>query len=175
MGGSIAATFAIKHPDMVKALVLSNSSGGPMSEAAVRQMAQRRQAQMEAFEKEGMLGIFRHRMTTTFSAGFADKHPEVMEKYKNILLQNRGEGYRKVMEYMARRGPIDFARITCPTLIIVGENDAFSGPEAGKAVQRLIPGSDLKILPTGHGAPLEQPGDYNKLVLDFLASCQVNH
>ena len=170
MGGSIAATLAIKHPEAVRALILSNSGGaGVMSEEAMRQMAERRQAQMEAFEKEGMLGIFKMRTTTTFSPGFAEKHPDVMEKYKAILQQNRPEGYRKVMESMARRGPVDFTKIACPTLIIAGEYDVFSGPEAGKAVQSMIPGAELRVFPTGHAAAMEQPEDYNQTVLSFLA------
>jgi len=172
MGGGIAATLTIKHPEMVKALVLSNS-GAPglslMSEEDTKRMTERRQAQTEAFEKEGMLGIFKVRTTATFSPGFAEKNPDVMEKYKSILLQNRPEGYRKVMEYMGRRGPIDFTRIACPTLIVVGEFDAFSGPETGKAIQKLIPGSEVKVFPTGHAAALEQPEDYNKTILSFLA------
>ncbi len=170
MGGAIAATFTLKHPEMVKALVLSNTGGAsPMTEEAMQQMARRRQTQLEAFEKEGMLGIFKIRTTTTFSPGFAQKHPDVMKKYKGILMRNRPEGYRKVMESMARRGPIDFGKITCPAFIIVGEYDAFSGPEAGKALQSLIRDSELKVFPTGHGAPIEQPEDYNKTVLAFLA------
>ena len=170
MGGGIAATLAIKHPEVVKTLVLSNSGApGLMSEEDTKRMTERRQAQMEAFEKEGMLGIFKFRRTTTFSPGFADKNPDVMERYKAILLQNRPEGYRKVMESMGRRGPIDFSKIACPTLIIVGEHDASTGPEAGKALQKLIPGSEVKIFPTGHAAAIEQPEDYNKTVLSFLA------
>ncbi len=170
LGGMIAATLALKHPKMVKTLILSNSGGASvMSEEAKQQMTERRQVQKEAFEKEGMLGIFKVRTTTTFSPGFAEKNPDVMEKYKAILLQNKPEGYRKVMESMNRRSPIDFSKITCPTLIIAGEHDAFSSPEAGKALQSLIPKSELKIFPTAHATAMEQPEKYNKTILAFLA------
>jgi len=170
MGGTIAATLALKHPEVVNALILSNSGGASViSEEAKQRMTERRQAQKEAFEKEGMLGIFKMRTTTTFSPGFAEKNPDVMEKYKAILLQNRTEGYRKVMESMERRGTIDFSKITCPTLIIAGEHDVFSSPEVGKTLHSLIPKSELRIFPTAHAAAMEQPEEYNKTILAFLA------
>ena len=87
MGGQIAATFTVKHPEVVKALVIANSGGaGPMTEEDMRQMAERRQSPMEAFKKEGMLGIFQARATTMFSPDFAENNPDVMERYKSILL-----------------------------------------------------------------------------------------
>ncbi|MFC1862095.1 alpha/beta fold hydrolase [Chloroflexota bacterium] len=173
MGGMIAATLALKHPEVVKALVLSNTGGASvMTEKAKQQMEERHRVQKEVFEKEGMLGIFKMRTTTMFSPGFAEKNPDVMGKYRAILLQNRVEGYRKVMESMSNRSPIDFAKITCPTLIIVGEHDISSSPEAGKILHRLIPSSELKIFPTAHAAAMEQPEEYNKTVLAFLAKAK---
>ena len=169
MGGSIAATFTIKHPEMVKALVLSNSGGFPATEENIRLLAQRRQVQIEAMDKEGMPGVFELRKKGTFSPGFTEKHHEVMEKYRDVLMGNRVEGYKAVLQSTVSHGPIEFFRITCPVLVIVGEHDAFSGPESGRTLQGMIAGSELKIFPTGHASGMEVPEDYNRTVLDFLA------
>jgi pimeloyl-ACP methyl ester carboxylesterase len=81
----------------------------------------------------------------------------------------KAEGYRKVLESMGRKGrPVDFSKITCPVLIIVGAYDLWSGPEAGKILQQRIPGSELVILPTGHACQIERSGEFNETSLSFL-------
>lgn len=172
MGGAIALGFTIAYPEMVKALILSNSGGAARprrSEEEIRQMETRRQAQIEAIKKEGMEAVVRDRISRTFSPGFAEKNPETVERYKSILLQNDPEGYLRVMQRMGRAATSpDLSKITCPTLIIAGEHDPFGGP-SGKTTQEAIRGSQLKTFPTGHYTPLEQPQEYNETVLRFLA------
>lgn len=171
MGGAIALGFTTAHPEMVKALILSNSGGvGPRrSEKEMREMEARRQAQIEAIKKEGMEAVVKDRISRTFSPGFAEKHPETVERYKSVLLQNNPKGYLRVMQRMGRpTTPPDVSKITCPTLIIAGELDTLGGP-SGKATQKAIRGSQLKTFPTGHYTPLERPQEYNETVLEFLA------
>jgi hypothetical protein len=103
----------------------------------------RRNEQIELLETEGMLGILRQRIdpkkATMFSPGFVEKNRQVVEKYSEVFKESSAEGYRKVLESMGQRGrPIDFSAITCPTLIIVGDADAWSGPEAGRVLQERI-------------------------------------
>ena len=74
-----------------------------------------------------------------------------------------------MLESMGRRGRApNFSGIACPVLVIVGAHDLWSGPEAGKALQQRIPGSELIILPTGHACQMEQPEDFNETALSFL-------
>ncbi len=172
MGGGIALRFTLTHPEKVKALILSSSGGGGAprrSEEEMHQMAARRQAQIEAIKKEGMEAVVKDRISRTFSPGFAEKNPETVERYKSVLLQNDPKGYLRVMQRMMRpTTPPDLSKITCPTLIIAGEYDPYSGPVAAKATQESIRGSQLKVFPTGHPTALEQPREYNETVLRFL-------
>jgi 3-oxoadipate enol-lactonase len=175
MGGAIALQFTLTHPKMVKALILSNSGGvtprgvGNRSED-MRQMAASRQAQVEAIKKDGMEVVIKDRFSRMFSPGFMEKNPETAKWYKSVLLQNKPEGYLRVMERMGGRPavPPDLSKITCPTLVIGGEYD-FGGPAAAKATQEAIRGSQLKVFPTGHAPAIEVPKEYNKTVLTFLA------
>ena len=173
LGGMIAATLATEHPEMVDTLMLAGVAGAAVGLGDRRTWEQRRKSQMELLEKEGMAGILRERTdaatSTMFSPGFAEKHPDVIRKYGEIFPATRAEGYRKVLESMGRRGrPVDFSKISCPVLIIVGAYDLWSGPEAGKVLQQRIPGSELIILPTGHACQIEQPEEFNENVLSFL-------
>ncbi len=171
MGGAITLEFTLTHPKMVRALILSNSAGAPVrrSEEEMRQMESRRHAQIDAIKKEGMEAVAKDRLSNIFSPGFAKKHPETAERYKAVLLQNDPKGYLRVMQRMMRPTTHpDLSKITCPTLIIAGEHDSFSGPTAAKATQEAIRGSQLKVFPTGHPTALEHPREYNETVLGFL-------
>ncbi|UCH43793.1 MAG: alpha/beta fold hydrolase [Dehalococcoidales bacterium] len=172
MGGAIAIRFTLEHPEMIKALILSNSGGlmAPVrrSEEEIRQMESRRQAQLENIKKEGMEAVVRDRISRTFSPGFAEKNPKAVEKYKSVLMQNKPEGYLRVMQRMGGAAtPPDLSKVGCPTLIISGENDALGG-QSGRAAQEAISGSQLMTFPTGHYTLLEEPEEYNKAVLGFL-------
>ena len=174
LGGMIAATLATEHPEMVDALVAAGVAGAAVGLGDRQIWEQRRKTQMAILEKEGMTGIFKDRTDSTastmFSPGFAEKHPDVIRKYGEIFPVTRAEGYRKVLESMGRRGrPVDFSKIACPVLVIVGAYDVWAGPEAGTVLQQRIPGSELVILPTGHACQIEQPEEFNKNVLSFLS------
>jgi len=173
LGGMIAATLASEHPEAVDALVLAGVAGAAVGLGDRQTWERRRNTQIELLEKEGMAGILKERIdqvnSTMFSPGFAEKHPDVISKYEEIFPVTKAEGYRKVLESMGRRGrPVDFSRISCPVLVIVGAYDLWSGPEAGKVLQQRIPGSELIILPTGHACQIEQPAEFNEAVLSFL-------
>ncbi len=173
LGGMIAATLAAEHPEMVDALILAGVAGAAVGLGDRRTWEGRRNSQMEILDKEGMAGILKERIdlaaSTTFSPGFPEKHPDVIRKYEEVFPVTTADGYRKVLESMGRRGrPVDFSKIRCPALVIVGEHDAWSGPEAGKVLQQRIPGSELVILPAGHACQIEQPVAFNERVLAFL-------
>ncbi len=169
MGGAIARQFTLTHPEMVKALVLSNSGGAARpSEEDVRQREARLQAQIETIKKAGMEAVIKDRFSLILSPGFAEKNPETAERYKSVFLQNEPERYLRMMQRMGRFSVrSDLSKITCPTLVIGGEYD-FGGPAAVKTTQEAIRGSQLKVFPTGHVPAIEVPREYNETVLTFL-------
>jgi pimeloyl-ACP methyl ester carboxylesterase len=60
--------------------------------------------------------------------------------------------------------------IDVPTMIIVGEKDEpYHG--ASQYVAQKIPGARLEFIPgAGHAANMDNPGDFNRVVLEFLRS-----
>jgi pimeloyl-ACP methyl ester carboxylesterase len=60
--------------------------------------------------------------------------------------------------------------VKCPVLILVGENDTLMGVDQGKLAQKAIGGSKVAILPTGHAAAVELPGEFNSTVIEFLSA-----
>ena len=60
-------------------------------------------------------------------------------------------------------------RVALPTLLVFGEDDRLTPPAIGRAMQAMIPGAELVIMPTaGHLSNIEQPAVFNQAVLDFL-------
>src|SRR5205807_1715210 len=61
------------------------------------------------------------------------------------------------------------ARIAVPTLVLVGDEDVLTPPDAARSLAGRIPGSRLEILPgAGHLSNLEQPDAFNAAVRHFL-------
>jgi pimeloyl-ACP methyl ester carboxylesterase len=64
--------------------------------------------------------------------------------------------------------------ITCPTLVIVGENDqATPAAESHYIAQRIL-GSTLVIIPhAGHLSNFEQPAAFNQALKSFQKKCSL--
>ncbi len=170
MGGRIALGLTLAHSEMVKALILANSSiaSAQRSEEEMKQMTEMRQKRMESIEKYGLAATIDETTAGVLSPGFAQKKPDVFARYKELRLKNAPRAYLMVMRAMLWGAPApDVSGVKCPVLIIAGEHEV-SGPETAKASQKLIPGSKLVIMPTGHAAKIEQPDEFNRAVLDFL-------
>jgi pimeloyl-ACP methyl ester carboxylesterase len=67
--------------------------------------------------------------------------------------------------------PLDeLAKVSAPTLLIVGEHD-FLTEEHAAAMQQALPQGRLEIVPEAtHMLPIEQPEVVSRLVLDFLGA-----
>ena len=61
-------------------------------------------------------------------------------------------------------------RLPMPTLLITGEADLYSPPALIRRVAAQIPNSEVVIVrEAGHSSYWEQPDEFNRAVLDFLA------
>jgi proline iminopeptidase len=91
--------------------------------------------------------------------GFSDHmvgSPEVLRHFANI-------GYGG-FDY-----PPDLARVSKPTLVIVGEHDRTTTPRAARALHEGIQGSELLVVPdAGHMSYIEGPEPYFGAVRGFL-------
>ena len=60
--------------------------------------------------------------------------------------------------------------ITCPTLVMVGADDALTPPVEAEAMARAIAGSELVSIPdAGHLPCVENPAAFNRALRGFLA------
>lgn len=159
LGGWIAAAFAVWHPERVDRLVLAAPAGIKVEGAARHDVFAHsteetlrhlfhdpsRIAQIEAHDSGAGALLRAYRESTTLARLTWNPY------YYDPKLQSR------------------LPRITAPTLIVWGENDAFLAPAHGHVLASLIPGAALRTIDAcGHLIPLEQPDAFVRLVLDFL-------
>jgi len=66
--------------------------------------------------------------------------------------------------------PADLARITAPTLVLVGDDEAIRLDHTCSLYEAL-PAGQLAVVPAAtHAVPIEKPADVVRLILDFLAA-----
>lgn len=179
MGAGIAVSFATAHRDMADAIIMANGGVPGLiqpSEEQQKDMEQRRAAQIELLQSKGMAGLVDERIKMIFSPGFPEKNPATVERYRALFLQNDPANYIKVIEAAPKQTTPTLQRImgksALPTLIIAGENDPWSGPEAAKKTMETLKGAELRVMPTGHASNLEAPEEFNKTILAFLEDAE---
>ena len=63
------------------------------------------------------------------------------------------------------------AAVTCPTLVVVGEQDVLTPPERAVEMATAIPNARQVVVPDcGHLSTLEQPDAVTQALVDFLRS-----
>lgn len=151
-GGVIALLVAIARPDLVRKVVAigANFLPSPQSGAAPEMLDQMAPDAPD-------LAVFREAYEAVSPDGAAH-WPVVVGK----------------LAAMFRTEPTirteDLARITAPTLVLVGDDDLMT-LEHTIALYRAIPGSQLAVVPgTSHALLMEKPREVNRIILDFLAT-----
>ena len=148
-GGDVGLLVAIKRPDLVRRLVVIGanfSADGLMPEAA------------EAFKPDTPTSVVPvMRETWKVNAVDPDRFDAVLEKMQQCWF-----------DYAIPTA--DLARITAPTLVMVGDDD-ITRFEHTLELYGTIPDAQLAVIPgASHVVPLEKPDLVNRLALDFLAA-----
>ncbi|MGH2755417.1 MAG: alpha/beta fold hydrolase [Actinomycetota bacterium] len=168
MGGYIAFAFLRRHPQKVAALVLADSC----AEADPPEGIERRSAQQEQVASEGTAGLIDALTGALLSEPTREKKPEVVERAK-ALMDNPPAGFVGGLEAIKGRPDStgDLVGINVPTLVIVGENDALTPPDASRKMHEHIGGSRLVVIPeAGHLSNIEAPEAFNGALAEFLTN-----
>lgn len=166
LGGLVAQSFALDHPDRLRKLALISTVAGRSEEE--RERVQQRLAMVAA----GIAGDhFRASLDRWFTDAFRAANPKLLEDY---ALRNQGNdpacyaaAYRVLaLTDLAERLP----EIRAETLVMTGEHDQGSNTRMAKLMHALIEGSILRILPVlRHSILIEAPDIVAGVLDDFLA------
>lgn len=163
IGGLVAQRLAATAPGRVRSLVLCDTANviGPPS---------RWDDRIAAVSAGGLATIVDGVMKVWFTAGFPSSHPEVARGFANMLTRSPLAGYIACCHALRNADlRADDAKIACPTLVVVGDQDASTSPAMARELCAAIKGARLEIITNAAHIPtVEQPEALNRLILDFL-------
>ncbi|GAA0952826.1 alpha/beta fold hydrolase [Actinocorallia libanotica] len=164
-GGVIAARLAQRHPGLVRALVLGDSTRGsgqsPEQAAAMRDRA----AELAEQGAEAFAAVRARRLLRADAP-----EREAADAAAAMASAIRLPGYGHAADAMAATN-LDgtLASIKAPALVLYGEADRVTGARESEAIAARIPGAVLRSVPAaGHLANQENPDAFNAAVAAFL-------
>lgn len=158
LGGHVALVHVLKHPEHIKSLILTGSSG--LFENGMG----------DTYPKRGDYEYIRKKTEVTFyDPAMATK--ELVDEVYDIVNQRLKVIKVIALAKSAIRNNLgdELKEIKTPTLLIWGNNDTITPPFVGKEFNKLIPNSELHFIDKcGHAPMMERPDEFNEILNGFL-------
>lgn len=169
MGGFVGLRLAIRRPELLRSLILLDTSADPEPETS------RHQYGMLNFVARWLgLGLVVNRvMRILFGRTFlADPSRDALKRQwrARVVANDRIGITRAVRGVIDRAGVQDeLDRVRVPTLIIVGEEDVATPRSKAERIHAGIAGSRLVVIPrAGHSSTVEEPEAVSAALRSFL-------
>jgi len=163
-GTILAQHLAARYPERVMSLLLLGAFLGPPEPA--RKALRDRAAKARA---EGMIEIADATVQMGTSAETKAARPEVAAFVRELVMRQNPEGYAATCEAIADTQPANLSEVSCPALVVNGDEDNTAPPAAALAVAEALDDAELQILGRcGHWTPLERPEEVASLMVNFL-------
>ena len=164
LGGVIAQALALRHPDVVDALVLSSTFRLGVSPVILNPSAFKHIAELRPNLPRAAADIAGY----FFPRDFLKSRPELIAMF---------EGSRRTPEQAARRARIkmnantpDLATIRARTLVLAGSEDRLIPSNHSRGLADEIPGAAFEwVQGAGHIGPMQKPEIVATALLRFLA------
>jgi pimeloyl-ACP methyl ester carboxylesterase len=169
MGGFVGMRMAAFRPDLVRSLLLIETSADPEPTENVgryRMMI----AALKLLGPRAVMSRVRPIMLGKTILTDAARRGEV-ERF-SALMSRRRDIWRAV-NGVIDRAPVhgELKRITAPTLVLVGEEDVATTPDKAERIAAAIPGARLVRIPrAGHSSSVEEPAAVTAAIEEFLGA-----
>ncbi len=164
LGGMVAFQLAIDHPDLVRSLIIVNST----PEMVTRTLKEKT-AIWQRLLIVRLMGM--RKMGQVLGDRFLPRpdQAELREIFIERWAENDKSAYLEAMKAVIGWSVIEkLGEISCPALIVGSDGDYF--PTSDKETYtKMIPGAEMVIVKDSlHALPAEKPAEFNKIVIDFL-------
>lgn len=154
-GGRVGIKLAAQNPNLISKLVLVDAAGFAMNSRRKSQMKLIAKILKPFFKPQFMQGL-RKKIYKVIGAEDYVATPELQKTFVNVTSEDLTG---------------DMKKITCPALIITGEQDQDTPMEFGKRMNSLIPNSKFEIIKNaGHFSFIDKPQEFIKLLNEFIQS-----
>jgi pimeloyl-ACP methyl ester carboxylesterase len=170
MGGFVGQRLAARRSDLVRSLILIDTSAGPEDPEKIS----RYRLLATIYGLLGMKPLLGQVAPIMFTPGWL-KTPagkETVQTWVAELATLNRAGMKKAIRGVTDRLPItdELSAITAPTLVLVGSDDTATPPVKAEAIAAGIKDSRLEVLNgVGHVSTLEDPDRVTALMREFLA------
>jgi 3-oxoadipate enol-lactonase len=157
LGGAIAQTFALAHPDRVAALDLVATVARPQPA-----FLDRAQQALDA----GMAGVLAATLTRWFTPDALAVNGWPVRYARDLVLRTATANWAASWRALAGVDTLHrLARLSMPVRVIAGELDPSTPPEVMQEIAAAVPGSRFSVI---HGAPhmlsLERPAELARVL-----------
>lgn len=168
MGGFVGMRLAARRPDLIRSLVLMETSAQPEPYTLKYTL-------LNSIVKILGVGVVTAPvMNIMFGDTFLQDKDRTRERieFENELRKNKRSIVKAVEGVISRKGVEDeLKNIQCPTLIMVGTQDKATIPAKAEFINRNISGSKLVYIKNaGHSSSIEEPEQVNSAIAEFLNS-----
>jgi pimeloyl-ACP methyl ester carboxylesterase len=173
LGARTALDFALEHARRVSALVLAGPAPlGPEESRELQDFGEREDALLDD-------GRIDEAVELNLDLWLASPEPELRRRVGEM--QRRAfEVQVAAFEREPEPGPVRWlddppawerlADVSAATLVLVGDEDVSDVLAAAERLAAGIPGARLEVVAgAGHVPGIERPGEFNRIVLEFLA------
>jgi len=158
LGGHVALVHTLKHPEHIRSLILTGSSG--LFENGMG----------DSYPKRGDYEYIKKKTELTFYDPKTATKELVDEVYG--ITNNRMKAIKIIaLAKSAIRNNLgeELNQIKQPTLLVWGNNDIITPPFVGQEFHKLIPNSELHFVDKcGHAPMMEVPEEFNAILHKFL-------
>ncbi|HTU02686.1 MAG TPA: alpha/beta fold hydrolase [Candidatus Sulfotelmatobacter sp.] len=168
MGGRVALDFALAHPERVECLLLAGASLGGFQGApdpnieGVLAAAQAGDAERatDLWMQDRIFAVTR-------------EQPELLARIRRLSRENAAVWLDDTSLRRELSPPAlgRLAEIHLPVLIVLGQRDIENIQQIAGLLRARIAGAHTEVIPgAGHLMNMERPNEFNRVVLEFLAS-----
>jgi pimeloyl-ACP methyl ester carboxylesterase len=164
MGGWVALGFALRQPERLRSLVLTDTLAGVFTDEVYAEVNRTMPEVMATLSD----GAGHH---PALGRRFCVEHPDLAYLYRQISSMGDKPDDAEVMSMLgAMRAPLEaLPAMDLPVLLVVGEDDKLCPPAAMGYVAGRIPGSTLEVVAgAGHSPYFECPEGWLAVVAPFL-------
>jgi pimeloyl-ACP methyl ester carboxylesterase len=173
MGGMIAQDLVLKHPDLVRRLVLTGTGprgGNDMDKVVGVTYRDILRAALTRSDPKEFLFFNRNETGKRAAKAFVQRLQERTADRDAPITTSAFRAQLKAIQKYGRSTPSDLSAITQRTLIANGDNDRMVPSPLSEDLHRRIAGSELIIYPdSGHGGIFQYHEEFAPVAAAFLA------
>ena len=128
------------------------------------------QGRIKTAQDKGMEALVETTLQRWFTEPFRKTRPEVTARVSAMIRATPVPGYVGCCHAIPQINlTARLKEVKCPSLVIVGEQDAGTPVAMAREIHAALPGSELVVIPSAsHLSNLEQPTAFNRALATFL-------